>query len=174
MRIVMTMLVAFLFCACDESVGYFPDYDGGTDSDTDSDQDSGIDTDCSDTDPCLDPPDTTTCVDEDTLGYYDQEINGTCIDGECSYTMQTKVCEYGCITAGDESKCYDPCEGFDCPIPDDECTGADTITMYAGGCVVEEETGEPYCSEVNEYYFFCSDFDLTTCVVVDDGDDYCA
>lgn len=186
MRIVMIMLVAFLICACDESVGYLPDYDSGTnsdsdsDSDTDSDTDSDSDTDACDGVSCQDPPDDE-CQTDGTLHDYNQEADGLCIDGECVYEYTTVICEWGTCAYGDDSLAYctSPCDEMVCTCDqfNDECTvdAGGTVELEwcdSAGCTVDTE-GNPSC-----YFITFTDVcGLTSlgaaCVDNPDGDDTC-
>jgi hypothetical protein len=164
----MIMLVAFLFCACDESVGYFPDRDGGTDSDSDSDSDTDSDTDSdSDTDACdditcQDPPDDE-CQTDGTLHDYNQEADGLCIDGECVYGYETVTCNWGCtVVESDDDKCFDPCEGVVCDDTGDYCEGDLAWHCSPSSCEPTED-GEPEC-QYSCTYDDCSIYE-NTCIM---------
>jgi hypothetical protein len=169
-------VVVLFVCGCGEDAKYFPDTDSGTDVDSDSDSDSDTDgdTDACDGVTCQDPPDDE-CQTDGTMHDYDQETDGLCVEGECVYEYTTVTCEWGTCAYDDDdlAYCTSPCDDFDCPVPDDECFSDTVIILYDSECYVDEDTGEPLCTDISDSGTPCSYFGEDYICEVTDGDDIC-
>ena len=179
---------AILTAACSEDSFIQLDPDSGTDSDSDSDADAGtdggyIDTDCSDVDQICDTPPADHCsADQTTVIEYSGDA--TCTDEVCNYNTNTEVCDYKCVeTASIIVPVYcmpEECEGIICnhsnpdledTEPYDTCTQNSnilTLVENIGYCWLSLESG-PRCAYPILEQILCPN----SCVVVEDGDDYC-
>jgi|GEM_PF-2463351 hypothetical protein len=94
-----------------------------------------------------DAPPASTCLDENTVGYY--SYKGSCEAGQCSYTALKKACANGC----DNGECVDdPCASVTCVKPPaDHCLNDGfTLESYqlAGACkqgLCEYEAKQTVC-----------------------------
>ncbi|MFA5163894.1 MAG: hypothetical protein WC441_05265 [Patescibacteria group bacterium] len=192
---------AILMAACSEDGFIQLDPDSGTDSDNDSDSDAGtdagyIDTDCSDVDQICDTPPADHCsADQTTVIEYSGDA--TCTDGVCNYSSSVEVCDYKCVEISSEMEpayCIpEQCEGIICdhsnpeyefhgdPEDTDDLEFNESINYdYCGSetdLLLRENIGHCSVSEEDNikcgYWFLGSITCPNSCVVVEDGDDYC-
>ena len=80
---------------------------------------------------CDSPPDDF-CSDPDTLTTYTS--NGTCDEGQCTYSSSEVPCNDGCLEQPGDDVCEgDPCAGVICDqIPADYCFDPDMLHTYTG------------------------------------------
>jgi len=176
MRYFMIVLIFCLF-GCDENMSYDSDaseFDGSTDSD--------VDTDCSDSVICDNPPDN--FCSEDGTQFIKYTGEATCLDGVCNYLTVVTDCtadvwDGGCVlnpTNDNEAQCNNNCVGatLDDFCGEEQwsfCDGETLKTLINPFCFSTGYSEAPlyFCEYENFTYIDCPN----GCVEVEDGPDYC-